>query len=159
MKKTIIVTIVLALLLTSLPARGFSDSPASEKWVYENFMVLKEAGLLKGYPDNSFRGENSATRYDMVELTATVLKHLEGKLELSLQDKIFLDEAAVKKTIADSINNEDQLDAVYLAIRNLENEFKEELSTQDLKVTTLEEDIVELQLESQDLKKEVRNAK
>ena len=90
-------TLVLGLLLSTLPVLAFSDEPAPEKWVYENFLVLKEAGLLKGYPDNTFRGENNATRYEMVELTARVLKYLEEKIEVSLEEKVYLDELAMKR--------------------------------------------------------------
>ncbi|MFI5359204.1 MAG: S-layer homology domain-containing protein [Halanaerobiales bacterium] len=171
MKRKVLMTIlVLGLVLSTLPVLAFSDEPAPEKWVYENFMVLKEAGLLKGYPDNTFRGENKATRYEMVELTARVLKYLEEKIEVSLEEKVYLDELAMKEILADLVSvegdNDLQLDAVYQAIRNLEREFKQELSSQALRITTLEDDlsaleydIAELQRDNEELKKEVRNAR
>jgi len=34
---------------------GFSDVPKGH-WAYEATTTLKEAGLLKGYPDGKFRG-------------------------------------------------------------------------------------------------------
>ena len=164
-KKALITTLILGLLLSTLPVLAFTDEPAPEKWVYENFLILKEAGLLKGYPDNSFRGENNATRYEMVELTARVLKYLEEKIKVSLGEKVYLDELAIKELLADEANDL-QLDAVYQAIRNLEREFKDDLSRQNLRITTLEDDILalesgisELQHENEELKKEIRNAR
>ena len=156
MKKSLVLFIVMNLLFINVSmAMGFNDEPRLGKWVYENFILLKESGLLKGYPDNSFRGDRSATRYEMVELTGRVLKYLEDKIEVSGEDKTYLDEETVKEIISDEIYREEQTDDVYKAIKSLEKEFKDELAEQELRITTLEDDMSTLKSKVADLEKDV----
>lgn len=160
MKKTLALFIIVILLsLNVTVALAFSDQPQPEKWVYENFMILKNSGLLKGYPDNSFRGDNSATRYEMVEMTGRVLIYLENKIDASQDDKTYLDEETVKKIISDEITRKEETDDVYQAIRNLEKEFEDELAVQDLRITTLEDEITNVNSEVKDLEKGLRNTR
>lgn len=47
--------LTLYLILQVQFARPFPDVPANH-WAYEAVNTLKEAGLLRGYPDGRFRG-------------------------------------------------------------------------------------------------------
>lgn len=149
MKKLLIPMLLIGLLfsLTSVGLANFNDSPKANHWAYENFQVLYKAGLLKGYPDGIFKGEQAATRYEMVEMTGRVLKHMEAKVDVAFGETKYLTEAEVKTLIADSVNPEVDLDAVYEAIQNLEDEFLTELINLELRVTTLHTSVAGLKAE------------
>lgn len=137
-------------------AFAFNDQPQEEHWVYNNFQLLYEAGLLQGYPDSSFQGEQAATRYELVELTARALKYMEEQMDVSLTEKKYLTEEEAKALISEASVGSEQIDAVYDAIRDLEEEFKGELDQTNAKVTTLEED---LNSQIEDLQGQVKTAK
>jgi len=161
MRKLLTVLTVLTLLFSVVPAArgGFSDAPKSSHWAYDNFMLVYNSGLLKGYPDGTFKGERFATRYEMVELTGRVLNYLGTKLAAVDTDEdgvAGLDEAQVKaliaeelaKNCADYVTAED-VDAaiardtkkIYDQLAALEAEFKEELTQMGVRVSELEQEI------------------
>ncbi len=169
MRKTLVVLLTFAMLLStvSVAMGGFEDAPKASHWAYENFTLLYNAGLLKGYPDGTFKGERYATRYEMVELTARILQYLEGRLLESGTvlpengDKLALSEAKVKELVRQSLAEETvsqaQLDEVYKAIQELENEFKDELAKRsDVNISTLERRVglLEMRMDEQDAKVE-----
>lgn len=45
-------------------AQSFKDVPA-EHWAADSVKTLAEAGILKGYPDGTFRGDKPVTRYEV----------------------------------------------------------------------------------------------
>lgn len=60
------------MLSTAAFAQGpFTDVP-SDHWAYAAVKMLKDNGLLQGYPDNTFRGGQSITRYEMAQVIARV---------------------------------------------------------------------------------------
>ena len=151
MRKTLVVLVTLAMLFSVVPVAmgAFEDAPKATHWAYDNFILLYNAGLLKGYPDGTFKGERYATRYEMVELTARVLKYLEAEMAeagVALPEnggRLALDEAQAKALIAQALAEgnyatEADIDALYDAIRNLEQEFKAELDARsDVNVSLL----------------------
>jgi hypothetical protein len=171
MKKTLIVLLTFAMLLStvSVAMGGFEDAPKASHWAYDNFTLLYNVGLLKGYPDGTFKGERYATRYEMVELTARVLQYLEGRLlesgtVLPSDGKAALNEAKVKELVRQSLSEETvsqaELDDVYTAIQELENEFKDELAKRsDVNITTLENRVASLEtrMDEQDAQVEALN--
>lgn len=81
MSRTWIRCISLSLLCLALPvlawAQGqdpFSDLPKNH-WAHEAVRSLIDRGVMRGYPDNSFRGNNLVTRY---ALAVTLAKAMEG---------------------------------------------------------------------------------
>ncbi|HEY8392200.1 MAG TPA: S-layer homology domain-containing protein [Capillibacterium sp.] len=151
MRKTLVVLVTLAMLFSVVPVAmgAFEDAPKATHWAYDNFILLYNAGLLKGYPDGTFKGERYATRYEMVELTARVLKYLEAEMAeagVALPEnggRLALDEAQAKALIAQALadgnyaTNAD-IDALYDAIRELEQEFQAELNARsDVNVSLL----------------------
>lgn len=157
MKRLLTVLMVIGLLGSMAPATfAFDDQPAEEHWVYDNFQLLYEAGLLQGYPDSSFQGQQAATRYELVELTARALKYMEDQMDVTLTEKKYLTEEEAKALISETLEGSEQIDAVYDAIRDLEEEFKGELDKTNAKVTTLEEG---LNSQIEDLQGQVKTAK
>ncbi|HEY8417961.1 MAG TPA: S-layer homology domain-containing protein, partial [Limnochordales bacterium] len=60
-----------------LPFRDVSR----DHWAYEAVQALAEAGLVEGYPDGTFGGERTFTRYEMAMVFARILARLEQLLE------------------------------------------------------------------------------
>ena len=74
MKKTLVFAMAMALGVsaTAFAANPFSDVPAGH-WAYASIAKLAAAGIVDGYPDGSFRGDKTMTRYEMAQLVAKAL--------------------------------------------------------------------------------------
>jgi len=58
-------------------------SPADvpwDHWAYDAVNDLYEAGLLEGYPDGTFRGDNHLTRYEFAMALARLLWHFDDQI-------------------------------------------------------------------------------
>ena len=155
MKKMILLFTALMMVLTIAPAAmgAFEDEPSVDHWVYENFWVVYEAGLIKGYPDGTFKGERPATRYEMVEVMARLVKYIERRIA---EEGMGLTEARVKQLIAEEITNSDfSADQVYDAIENLEIALAEDLSQLDARITNVEREVEQLKQNNEDLAKRI----
>lgn len=151
MRKFLVVLTVLMLMFSVVPAAmgGFADAPKSSHWAYDNFILVYNSGLLKGYPDGTFKGERFATRYEMVELTGRVLNYLGSKIAGSGTGATVgsLDEEQVKALIAEELIKADlvsqadldyEVEAIYNQLVALETEFREELDDMGFRVSLLE---------------------
>lgn len=74
-----------------------SDPPPPSHWAYDASQSAKQHGLMQGYPDGSFRGEQPTTRFE----TATILKTLVRSLERDLSS---LDASKASKTELSVLN-------------------------------------------------------
>ncbi|MEA5091429.1 MAG: S-layer homology domain-containing protein, partial [Acidaminococcaceae bacterium] len=85
MKKALILTILLSLGVnaTTMAANPFSDVPAGH-WSYAAVAKLSAAGVVDGYPDGSFKGNEPMTRYEMAQIVARAL----AKGAISSNDKL-----------------------------------------------------------------------
>ncbi|HHW12817.1 MAG TPA: S-layer homology domain-containing protein [Firmicutes bacterium] len=150
MRKVLVVLVSLAMLFSVVPVAmgAFEDMPKATHWAYDNFMLLYNAGLLKGYPDGTFKGERYATRYEMVELTARILKYLESQMYGSATlpengGRVALTEAQAKELIRRALEEEQvataaDIDAIYDALWELEYELRNELDARsDVNVSLL----------------------
>ncbi|MGQ9779158.1 MAG: S-layer homology domain-containing protein [Bacillota bacterium] len=143
--------------LSRVAFAGFKDAPTPESWVYRSFKLVYDAGLIKGYPDGTFRGNRPATRNEVVEFMARLMRYFEARLAGAKPDratvagmeKKYLTEEEVKALLKEELAKREtglseeeiarRVDEIYEAIRDLEEEFREELDGLDLRVTTLEE--------------------
>ena len=57
---------------TAFAANPFSDLPAGH-WAYASVAKLAAAGIVDGYPDGTFKGERTMTRYEMAQIVAKAL--------------------------------------------------------------------------------------
>jgi hypothetical protein len=169
MRKTLVVFVVLTMLFSVVPVAmgAFEDAPKASHWAYDNFALLYNAGLLKGYPDGTFKGERYATRYEMVELTARIMQYLEseivaaggtlpengGRVALTEeQAKELIRQALAEKDYVTRDELEQQTDDVYDALRILEEELWTELNSRnDVNISFLESrvDTLEATVEEQ----------
>src|SRR5690625_3707530 len=79
----------LMFLLTAIPALG-ADVPypdvSPDHWAYEAIERLHNAGLIEGYPDGTFGGERTFTRYEMAMVFDRILGRYDAHLESVLAD-------------------------------------------------------------------------
>ena len=71
MKKSLVLAMAMALGVsaTAFAANPFSDVPAGH-WSYASVSKLAAAGIVDGYPDGTFKGDNLMTRYEMAQIVA-----------------------------------------------------------------------------------------
>ena len=71
MKKSLVLAMAMALGVsaTAFAANPFSDVPAGH-WAYGSVSKLAAAGIVDGYPDGTFKGDNLMTRYEMAQIVA-----------------------------------------------------------------------------------------
>ena len=71
MKKSLVLAMAMALGVsaTAFAANPFSDVPAGH-WAYASVSKLAAAGIVDGYPDGTFKGDNLMTRYEMAQIVA-----------------------------------------------------------------------------------------
>ncbi|KXB83623.1 hypothetical protein HMPREF1867_01699, partial [Veillonella dispar] len=48
---------------TAFANNPFSDV-STDSWAYQAVSQLAEAGIVNGYPDGTFKGQNNITRYE-----------------------------------------------------------------------------------------------
>src|SRR6056297_2185864 len=73
-------TVVIALLLVvalATPAIGasFPDVP-SNHWAYEAINELVATGIIEGYPDGTYKGQNNLTRYEVAMIISRLLDNI-----------------------------------------------------------------------------------
>jgi len=71
-----------AMLVWALPtfAGPFTDVP-TDHWAYDAIDKLQSEGFVEGYPDGTFRGNRSFTRYEMAMVVARIWDRLVSELE------------------------------------------------------------------------------
>ncbi len=57
---------------TAMAANPFSDVPAGH-WAYAAVAKLAAAGVVDGYPDGTYKGDRTMTRYEMAQIIAKAL--------------------------------------------------------------------------------------
>lgn len=72
-KKALVAAVLAATTLSATPAfaetNPFTDVPA-DHWSYEALAMLAKDGVLEGYGDGTFQGDNLMNRYEMAEVVA-----------------------------------------------------------------------------------------
>ncbi len=102
MKKSIISVLTTALVVgaastTFAAANPFEDVPA-DHWAYDAIAQLAADGVIEGYGDGTYRGDQEITRYEMAQMVARAMaKGANGA------DKALIDKLAAE--FADELNN------------------------------------------------------
>ena len=110
MKKHLAVLAATAVLgvTSAFAANPFSDVTPQE-WAYQAVAQLAAQGVVNGYPDGTFQGQNNITRYEMAQMVAKAMVR---------QDRVDAEQNAI--------------------INRLANEFSAELNNLGVRVATLE---------------------
>ncbi len=95
MKKLVLVLVlVFAFALTAM-ANPFVDVPLNH-WAYDAVQSLAAKGIVIGYPDGTFGGNRTLTRYEFAEATARVMAYVEGMDFASAEDVAILEKLAIE---------------------------------------------------------------
>ncbi len=112
-------------------ANPFSDVTASH-WAYDATKKLADKGLIQGFPDGEYKGEEKVSRYHLAMVIARIL----AKYENTVNDNSVFTKADVE------------------TLERLAVEFGYELHLIGFKTVKLEEDIVTLKEDVESVKKE-----
>ena len=134
-KLALVLVLVLAFALPVL-ANPFVDVPLNH-WAYDSVQSLAAKGVIVGYPDGTFGGAKSLTRYEFAEATAKALAHVEGMDFAAADDVAILEKLAIEfadelaslgVTVADleaaSITNEAAIAALETTVAKLDTFFE-----------------------------------
>lgn len=96
MKKSLVLAIAMAFGLPAivLAANPFSALPAGH-WAYTSVAKLSDAGIIEGYPDGTFQGDNLMTRYEMAQIVAKAY----AKGGIDVNDKLMIEFAEELTTL------------------------------------------------------------
>ena len=81
---------------TAFAANPFSDV-TPDSWAYQAVSQLASAGIVNGYPDGTFKGQNDITRYEMAQMVAKAMAN---------QDRANAEQQAMINRLADEFSNE-----------------------------------------------------
>ena len=81
---------------TAFAANPFSDV-TPDSWAYQAVSQLAQAGIVNGYPDGTFKGQNNITRYEMAQMVAKAMAN---------QDRANAEQQAMINRLADEFSNE-----------------------------------------------------
>ena len=81
---------------TAFAANPFSDV-TPDSWAYQAVSQLANAGIVNGYPDGTFKGQNNITRYERAQMVAKAMAN---------QDRANAEQQAMINRLADEFSNE-----------------------------------------------------
>ena len=114
MRKLIAITTLMALVAFAAPALAanpFMDVPMNS-WAYDAVSQLAASGIVSGYPDGTFKGNQPMTRYEMASIVARALATVDMN-KASKQDVEML-----KKLV---VEFKDELDALGVKVDKLDS--------------------------------------
>lgn len=79
----------------------FSDLK-SDHWAYDAIITLASFGLVEGYPDGTFGGDRTFTRYEMAMVFARILARFEKLLDEKVQESVEARAALLAQSIRET---------------------------------------------------------
>jgi hypothetical protein len=104
----VLATLFLTAVFATSSVGLFSDIP-EDHWAYEAVSNVVDAGVMNGYPDGSFKGDETVTRYELAQVLDRMLSYVDAA-DASLEELVF----ALSKKIAElslSVSGSKQLNA------------------------------------------------
>ena len=107
---------------TAFAANPFSDV-TPDSWAYQAVSQLATSGIVNGYPDGTFKGQNEITRYEMAQMVAKAMAN---------QDRANAEQQAVINRLADEFSAE--LNNLGVRVSALENKVGNIKATGDIRL-------------------------
>jgi hypothetical protein len=85
--------------VSAYAANPFSDVSPND-WAYQAVVSLSEQGVVEGYPDGTFKGQQNMTRYEMAQIIARMLAKED---QYNAEQRAMIDRLASE--YADELNN------------------------------------------------------
>lgn len=166
MKKVMFTILILAFATTVWAQGPFNDVP-TDHWAYDAINQLQKDGILIGYPDGTFSGKRSVTRY---EFAVAIARMLGGIKIPGAQPPVNLDNYVTKDmlpTIPGDLVTKDMLPDVSKfatkadldRISRLVDSFKDELAALGVDVDALKRDVAALDARVCILENEMKRVK
>ena len=90
------IALVIVLVLSAFAfANPFVDVP-SDHWAYDAVQSLSAKGIIVGYPDGTFGGNKTMTRYEFAEAVAKALAYVEQKGYVTKDDLAVLEKLSIE---------------------------------------------------------------
>ena len=138
-------------LLWAVPAIAqgpFTDVP-TDHWAYDAINTLQKDGILIGYPDGTFAGKRTITRYEFAVAIARILPLIPK--EHGAPGATGITQEQLDNALKDYVKTSDLPDfskfatkADVDALRKLVDEFKDELAQMGVDVDTLKKEVAAL---------------
>ena len=103
-------------------ANPFTDV-SSDSWAYQSVAQLANAGIINGYPDGTFKGQNNITRYEMAQMVAKAMAN---------EDRANAEQQAMINRLADEFSAE--LNNLGVRVSNLEDRVGNIKATGDIRL-------------------------
>ena len=107
---------------TAFAANPFSDVTPSS-WAYQAVSQLAAQGIINGYPDGTFKGQNNITRYEVAQMVAKAMAN---------QDRANAEQQAMINRLADEFSSE--LNNLGVRVANLEDRVGNIKATGDVRL-------------------------
>ena len=107
---------------TAFAANPFSDV-TPDSWAYQAVSQLAQSGIVNGYPDGTFKGQNNITRYEMAQMVAKAMAN---------QDRANAEQQAMINRLADEFASE--LNNLGVRVAALENKVGNVKVTGDMRL-------------------------
>ncbi len=152
MKTTLYLVIALAVLCVApiYAQSAFTDVP-SEHWAYDAVESLQAKGILQGYPDGTFQGKRTMSRYELATVVARLLQQMPPMPSLDgYVTKQEMADAIAKIPIGTTVTSAGPDLSIYAtkddvaAIRKLVDGFKDELQSLGVDVDQVKRDLAAL---------------
>jgi len=130
-RKLVVVTVLVAFLLLAfagmVSAKGFDDVPKTH-WAYDAVEYLASKGLVEGFPDGTYQGNKTMTRYELAMLVARAYAKMEDMMTKG--DKPGIDTESVMNDLMNEFRPEldkirELAEANKMKIDDLERKLKE----------------------------------
>lgn len=101
MKKILAIAAVAALTagVSAYAANPFSDVSTSD-WAYQAVSELSDQGIVEGYPDGTFKGQQNITRYELAQIIARLMARED---QMNAEQRAIVDKLAAQ--FADELAN------------------------------------------------------
>ncbi len=157
MKHKIVISIVALLLLVnlysincfsqvapSLPPNFFTDVPTSH-WAYEALLKLYQLGLITGYPDGTYKGNQPMSRYEIALVIYKLLIYLQSEIKNTDVSTTNITPDNFDQIINEILQKSKLTEEELKIIKDLVNEFKNELLSMESQYKSLESRIAALE--------------
>ncbi len=148
MRKKVLAILLSAVMVFSFMIPAFAETPYSDvpdyHWAVNAVNMLTSLGIIQGYPDGTYKGQDSATRYELALMVARLLDYMEQQVsekltevETRIGNDILsnppvvsvagIDENALEQSIVDKISamNEEQWNEFDKKLTYLFNDVKD----------------------------------
>ena len=166
MKRTVYLVIALAVLCIApvYAQSAFTDVP-NEHWAYDAVQTLQERGILIGYPDGTFQGKRTMSRYELATVIARLLEQMPSEMDLSSY-ATKADLEALRNSIPGAPGAAPVIDlspyatkADVATIRSLVDGFRDELTSLGVDVDQVKRDLAALSARVDAIEEELRRVR